>query len=218
MELLSIPKNIETIYTLDDSPKFYWYPSSTITNIDDHHIEIYHQHIYEPVSIITMNIDVDDIQYEKFDGNKDKWDNDKYKKCRKLNMVHCECCMNHAIPKNIIKEEPINTELISPYSHYYNNTCDEKFKGILSDESYKSDYRNYAGNCSYSLGNGMCLDIWFSKIYIICDNENNIVSLLHAPGYELQLGNSYTKVKLINEETVTVENDGDVWSVIVIKF
>lgn len=118
---------------------------------------------------------------------------------------------------DIIKEEAIRTELKYPYSAFYNNTDDEKYKDILSDKAYITDYQEYAGNCTYALGKYR-LDIWFSKIYIICDNDNNIVSLLYAPGYELQLGDGYTQVKIINKNTVTVENDGDVWSVVVIKF
>lgn len=135
-----------------------------------------------------------------------------------MNMRHCQCCQNHNWDRSVIlpcHEEKLEAD--RPFSEYYLNYDDPKFANLLSDESYVQHYRHYESLYSY-FADGINIDIWFDRIYIVSDNDANILNILHAPGYKLQMGDNFTKVRMLDNELIIVENVGDVESALVIKF
>ena len=108
-DALVIKDSMKILNLTSNCPQFYAFPWSKITKLNENRIELYHQDIYEPVSIIKMNINDKNISYKKWipttltenspitnnwDKNKE-WYDQQYDKIKKLNTVHCECCSDH---------------------------------------------------------------------------------------------------------------------------
>lgn len=56
------------------------------------------------------------------------------------------------------------------------------------------------------------------KLYIISDkNTNRILGYLCAPEYDLQNGDCHTSLYQLNDSVFLIWNDGDVYSVVIIK-
>lgn len=198
-------------------PTFYQYPYTTLTSVTNDYIELHCEKYYEPTAIIRININDDTVETENFVENKKQWRDDMYEKLNKLNMVHCQCCPNHGWDRSVILlSQSLELFIDTPFSDCYNNFDDPKFDNILSDEAYASYFRRYNRLYYYYFDNYR-LDIWFDKLYIISDENCNIINILYAPDYRLQMGDNGTKVRFINEKMIVIENNGDVWSVVVIK-
>ena len=208
---------IPEIKVFNNEPKIYAYPWTRLTNITDNYVELHCAVDYEPTAIIKINVHDDNINIENFDGNKEQWENDMNEKLERLNTPHCVCCQHHNQDRSVIL--PCRVEKLqanTPFSQYYLNWDDPKFSDLLSDQSYNQHYRHY--NCLYSYSaDGINIDVWFDRIYIISDNEANILNILHAPKYHLQMGDDFTKVRMINNELIVVENVGDVESCVIFK-
>lgn len=214
METLQIPESIK-IY--GSYPKVYGFPWTTLTNITEEYIELHCENDYEPTAIIRMNINDDNIEINSQIENKKQWRDDMYKKLNKLNMRHCKCCPNHGWDRSVIiscEEEILYND--TPFSDYYNNFNDPKYEDILSDEKYLFYRRDHDVLYSYYFDQYK-LDIWFSRIYIISDGDNNIVNMLHAPEYDLQMGDQETKIRFLDDKMIVIENKGDVWSCLILR-
>ena len=234
-DTLIVKDSMKIINLANSCPQFYAFPWSKITKLNSDRIELYHQDVYEPVSIIKMNINDKNISYKKWIPNEsitDEWDkktnrewNDQmWGKIKILTMGHCSCCSKHEQHNELLKtittlkSTSIKLKNNTYYSKFYNNTDCNELGDLLSKKSYSERLKGYDYVESYEWDH-YTLDIWHSLIYIIADTDSgNILSVLYAPECELQTGDCGTTVRIINDKMMMIENDGDVWSVVIVKF
>ena len=88
----------------------------------------------------------------------------------------------------------------------YNNI--EEFSIV---EEYSDDCRTFWQWDQYTLS------VWNSRLYIVSDDTGKIISALIAPNTDLQLGDGDSIAYRLNNNTVILENCGDVCSVVIIK-
>jgi hypothetical protein len=113
-----------------------------------------------------------------------------------LDQSECECDRNAltVILKNISSDPDFNfhqTIKLSNYSTY---------------NDYECCWENYK------------LSVYDAKLYIISDTDTGkILNVFYTPDSDLQMGDSYTQVYLLDHEHLLIYNAGDVYSVIIIQ-